>query len=219
MFVGHYSASLVAKAINPKLPLGPLFIAAQLVDIAWAVFVMAGVEKTELVSGFTKTNDFDLVYVPYTHGLTATLGWALLAFLGWRFLVKKGKVVGSALALALVVLSHWFLDLLVHTPDLPLYGTQAKQGFGLWNYPYINLGFEALLFFGALIFYYRATKPLKSEGRWQILVLGVGMFAIQISALVGPRPDSMSEMAMGALGSYLLFAAFAQWFDSKRVAK
>ena len=46
--------------------------------------------------------------------------WALLLALN-LFLIGVG---------ALVVVSHWFVDLLVHIPDLTLYGTPPKLGFG-----------------------------------------------------------------------------------------
>lgn len=216
MFVGHYSASLAMKAADPRIPLGVLFLAAQLVDIAWAILVMTGVEQTYLVPGFTATNDFDLAYVPYTHSLTATVGWAAFAFLAWTAWRAWRDVAGSALLVAFVVLSHWFLDLAVHTPDLPLYGDQLKQGFGLWNYPYINLAVEAGLFFVAMALYYRATHPIAAGGSWQMIFFGLAMFAIQTVALVGPRPETMTETAASALGVYLVFAALAEWFDRKR---
>ncbi len=53
MFVGHYSASLVARRIEPRLPLWVLLLAAQLVDVAWAIILMVGVENLRIVRGFT----------------------------------------------------------------------------------------------------------------------------------------------------------------------
>ena len=42
----------------------------------------------------------------------------------------------AAWILAGAVLSHWFLDLLVHRPDLPLaFGESRKVGFGLCSAP------------------------------------------------------------------------------------
>ena len=37
MFVGHYGPSFAIKAFRPTIPLCLLFIAVQLVDVAWAV--------------------------------------------------------------------------------------------------------------------------------------------------------------------------------------
>ena len=44
MLAGHYSAAFLAKTLEPRLPLWILAIAVQLIDVLWAVFVLAGVE-------------------------------------------------------------------------------------------------------------------------------------------------------------------------------
>ena len=43
MFVGRYAAGFAAKRYDPKLPLWLLFIAVQLLDVAWAPFVLLAV--------------------------------------------------------------------------------------------------------------------------------------------------------------------------------
>lgn len=48
MFVGHYSVSFAAKRVAPSLPLWVLFLAVQLLDVAWSVLVLAGVEKVRI---------------------------------------------------------------------------------------------------------------------------------------------------------------------------
>jgi len=40
---------------------------------------------------------------------------------------------------ALLVVSHWVLDWLVHRPDLPLYPGGPKVGLGLWNHPFAEI--------------------------------------------------------------------------------
>jgi len=64
MFVGHYGPSLLAKSLDKTIPLWLLFIAAQLVDVFWAFFIMLGVEKVRIVPGFRATNALDLHYMP-----------------------------------------------------------------------------------------------------------------------------------------------------------
>ncbi len=213
MFIGHYSASYVAKAIEPRIPLGILFLAAQLVDIVWAGLVLAGVEDTRLVSGFTATNDYQLVYVPYSHSLAATVCWAAVAAGVWLVARRQWR---PALVIAAVVVSHWLLDLLVHTADLPLFGTRYKQGLGLWNYPYLSLGLEAGLLLGGLVFYLRADRPASRGGRSRMWALVAGMIAMQSVALWGDRPSSITRTAIGGLLCYLVFAALAEWFDRDR---
>ncbi|MEL6844787.1 MAG: hypothetical protein AAFP02_16385, partial [Bacteroidota bacterium] len=144
MFVGHYAASLAAKKYAPDASLGWLFIAAQLVDIFFFSFVLMGVERFTIAEGATATNHFHLDYMPFTHSLLSTFLWAALAFGVSRLIWKERKAV--AWAMAAVVASHWFFDLPVHTPDLPLWSDDStKLGFGLWNYRYIAFGLEVLL--------------------------------------------------------------------------
>jgi len=51
VFVGHYAPALVGKAVEPRVPLWMLFVAVQLVDIAWVVLVLLGVERVRIVPG------------------------------------------------------------------------------------------------------------------------------------------------------------------------
>jgi len=86
------------------------------------------------------------------------------------------------------VLSHWFLDLLVHTPDLPLWSdASTKLGFGLWNNAIATYGLEAIL------------------------------LVVNIFKLFGPmQGDSKLVLTIVALSSYFLFAIIAFWLDTKR---
>jgi hypothetical protein len=56
MFVGHYGVSFAAKRAAPMIPLWPLFVAVQLLDVFWAPFVLLGVEKVRIVPGITASN-------------------------------------------------------------------------------------------------------------------------------------------------------------------
>jgi len=47
--------------------------------------------------------------------------------------------------MALAILSHWFADLLVHTPDLPIISGNPKFGFGLWSNKIITFIVEGVL--------------------------------------------------------------------------
>jgi hypothetical protein len=77
VFIGHYGPSFAIKARRPAMPLWLLFIAVQLVDVAWAVLVLLGVEKARIVPGITASNPLDLYYMPYTHSLVAAGLWSV----------------------------------------------------------------------------------------------------------------------------------------------
>jgi hypothetical protein len=209
MFVGHYSAAFALKASQPRLPLWAMFLAVQAVDLGWALLVMAGVEKARVVPGFTAAFPVDLYYMPYTHSLLATAAWAAalgLAWYGWR----RGDGRAAALAVAAAVASHWFLDLLVHAPDLPLYGNQHKLGLGLWNYPLPELLLELVLLLGSAALYARAL-PQHARRAWSLAAV---LSVVQAMHTLGPwlLNDERAVAAM-ALGGYLAFAAAAAWVE------
>ncbi len=54
MFIGHYGVSFVAKRCIPRTSLGSLFLAVQLLDVLFGIFVLAGVEKLRIVPGYTE---------------------------------------------------------------------------------------------------------------------------------------------------------------------
>ena len=134
MFAGHYGVSFAAKSVDKTIPLWVLFIAVQLLDVFWSLFVLLGVEKVRIVPGITASNPLDLYYMPYTHSLVAAVLWSLGAYLAYRLIRRFGASRRAALLVALAVLSHWILDLVVHRPDLPVYDDTLKAGLGLWNY-------------------------------------------------------------------------------------
>jgi hypothetical protein len=206
MFVGHYGVALAANAADPSLPLPALMISTQLLDVAWSSFVLAGIEKVRLKRHFTATNDLDLFYMPYSHGLLSAAAWSVLAGLAVLAFLPGGSLLAAGL-MAGVCLSHWLLDLLVHVRDLPLVGDRFKVGFGLWNYRNLALAIElGVLFAGAAI--YAASLDANSSGMWWFTLTMTGaLAALQIFSVFGPPPKSVKVFAANALAAYLLIAA------------
>jgi len=208
MFIGHYSASFAGKAAEKRLPLWLLFIAVQFIDVLWAIFVLLGVEKVRIVPGFTASNDLDLYYMPYTHSLVGALGWSVVAYAVCQMIPRlRGRRPGLILASA--VFSHWILDLIVHRPDLTLYDSVGKMGFGLWNYRVPEFLLEiALLVAGAVWL----VKKVGLKGRLiaYVCVLAAVQFA---STFLLPQPTSGRAEALTALFFYLLLALIAWWME------
>jgi len=215
MFVGHYGPSFAIKSFRPAIPLWLLFIAVQFVDVLWAVLVLLGVEKVRIVPGITASNPLDLYYMPYTHSLVAAIFWSVAAgVVIW--LLPRVATRTAAIWLGVAVFSHWVLDFLVHRPDLPVYDDTMKIGLGLWNYPAVALSLEAVLLFGGMILYFRATKPVNTLGRVGLPVFGVVMLAIQSYVFFGPPPVSPAAAAVTALAAYVAFAFIAEWLARQR---
>ena len=207
MLIGHYTSSLIAKRIVPEIPLSLLFIAAQFVDIFWTIFVLEGLESFRLIPGFTASNPLDLYFMPYTHSLPAAFAWGLGLAVVLSLLSKRFRTKTTFITIILVVVSHWFLDLLVHVPDLPLWGNEYKQGFGLWHYRELSLALEFCLVLASTYYLSKGRIFLnQAKGLW---ILVSSMAAMQVFGTYGPAPESTTEVAVMALAAFLLFAYLA----------
>lgn len=182
MFVGHFAPALVAAARPRAAGLGTLFIAAQIVDIGFAALLIPGIEAMRIVPGITAMNPMDLYHMPYTHSLLGTLLWAALFGALVGFATRRRA---AALGAGLVVLSHWPLDLIVHIPDLTLFGAPPKLGLGLWNHPLIEMPLEIALTGGALLYY--AARTRAPSGHLRLWVLGGATCADPGDRLVRPE--------------------------------
>ena len=209
MFAGHYGVSFIAKKADPSIPLWVLFLATQWLDIIWAPLVLLGVEKVRIVPGFTATSPLDLYYMPYTHSLVAAVLWSVGVAGAYR--VLRRSEARTSVVVGLVVFSHWVLDLVSHSPDLPIYDNTAKVGLGLWNHPVWSSGIEATLLLGAVAAYIRG----RPTHRTAILIFSVVMLGIQAYLSFGPPLPSPASTAGAALGAYVAFA-FVIWFIADR---
>lgn len=218
MFVGHYAAAFALKGKEKSASLGMLFIATQFVDIFFFPFVLVGIEKLEFVTGFTAVNDFNMYYYPFTHGLLGSLFWSLLVFaLYYFFSQNKSTKVNLAVVMGLGVLSHWFTDLLVHTPDLPLITGDPKFGFGLWNNKAATFGLEAILLLASVYYYQGKTNPIKNVGKYAAWVFALFLVGINyLNLYVLPANHDIVGLTISALFFYFLFAGIAHWVDLKR---
>jgi hypothetical protein len=215
VFVGHYSAAFAA-AVLPKAPkLGTLFVAAQLVDIGFFVFVPMGVEVMRVAPGISAMNPMDLYHLPYTHSLLGAAAWAV--GFGMVLLLATRSRAAASIGAA-VVLSHWFLDLIVHVPDLTLAGAPPKLGFGLWNYPAIEMPLELGLLGAAMWLY--ASRTRATAKPWLLPALGVLLLVFQVINWFGPPPEKVDVGLWGmALFAFAALALFASWVARNRVPR
>lgn len=212
MFIGHYSAAFIAAA-HPKAPnLASLFVGAQLVDFGFFGLALAGVEAMRITPGYTVMNPMDLHSMPYTHSLVGSMVWAagFALIIGLATKNRTGALIGG-----LVVLSHWFLDLLVHSKDLTIAGSPPKLGFGLWNYPAIEMPLEIALTFGALWWFIRSTKA--SANSSALVVMIAVLLTLQAFNWFGPPPQSYNaSMPISALIAFVVMSGIAYWLARGR---
>lgn len=214
MFVGHYAAAMAAKAIEPKAPMWTLAAAAQLVDIGWSSFIIAGVEHAR-VDPALPGSTLVLYDMPWTHSLPAAFAWsvgaAVLVLVLLRLPLWASAIVG------LTVFSHWVLDLVVHRPDLALWPGGEKVGFALWDCPVpeqaVEIGLLAVC--GAI---WTASRKTLGRMAWPAIAFIGFLVALQIAAMLMPPPagEVGAESGVTILIVYLVVAAIAALTDIQR---
>jgi hypothetical protein len=216
MFVGHYSAAFAGKAWELRIPLWVLFVATQLVDFLWSIFVLAGIEKVRIVPGLMEASALDLYYMPFTHSLGGALLWSVAGGVVLNFAVRA-RSLATAVIIGLAVFSHWIEDLIVHRPDLPLLGDGSpKLGLGLWNYFWPELALELILLAVTIHWWLRmeraaeAISERKIIGAWTLFGL---LVIFQCIDKFGPLPASPEMAAVSAFAAYSVLAVAAAWVD------
>jgi hypothetical protein len=180
MFIGHYGLGYIVKKKFTEIPLWLLFASVQLMDLIAFTFVLFGIEKA---SYNPSENPFfrNQLNLPYSHSLLGAIIISIIVFLLFWFIGKKSW----AWILGLCVLSHWFIDLIVHTGDLTLLFTNYKVGFGLWNYPYLTYAIEVtVVIIGWII--------IKKKNLFSYLLLFL-MIASFTGMVFGEEPEMMKQ--------------------------
>jgi len=215
MFIGHYGVAMSAGKAGSSFKLGTAILAAQLLDLLWPLFTIAGIESFSIVPGDTKLTPLRFDHYPYTHSLAGSLVIAFLFGLLYYCIRKKLRL---AIVYAVLVFSHWVLDFITHKPDLAVSFTSThKLGLGLWNHPVAAIFVEGIIFIAGVYIYFSATKPLNTKGKvlpW-ILTGLLGIFYVM--NLAGPAPPSVNAVSYSALLLWA-FVLLGYWTDKNRRA-
>jgi hypothetical protein len=207
VFIGHFAVGFAAKRLVPRTSLGTLVLAAQFIDLLWPTLLLLGIERVVIDPGL-RGAPLDFEHYPVSHSLLGAIGWG--AALGAVFYALTRRP-HDAWIVALLVVSHWVLDLIAHRPDLPLlFAGGPKLGLGLWDRPGVELAVELALFAVCFAAYLR-TASGRAAG-WKPWLLAVLLVAIQIGNAFGPPPPSVAAIAWVGQSQWLLVAA-AYWVD------
>ena len=217
MFIGHFGLAFATKRLAPSVSLGALFLACQLADLLWPTLVMLGIERFAIVPGITKVTPLDFQYYPYSHSLLMLFIWGVLFGLAYRLATASTWRV--VVLLALLVVSHWFLDLVVHRPDLPIGPADGMRlGLGLWNSIAGTMAVEFVLFLAGVWIYLQSTVArdrIGSAGLWALIVF---LAVIEVANVLGPPPASIMSVVWPAQAMWLL-VAWGYWIDSHRAPR
>jgi hypothetical protein len=218
MFLGHYGVAFALKRVEPKVSLGTLFVAVQLADVLWGCFLLIGWEQVRIDPSAGAVAPLEFVHYPISHSLVGSLAWALAAgalYYSWPTR-DTSRHWQAAVLVAVAAASHWFLDVIVHFPDLPLAGDGSPQvGFGVWGNLPLTIALE-LLVFGAGVAVYVIRRSHRHPARPGPLIgLVLLLLALYAASVVGPPPPSETAIAVTDLIGLLALAALAARVDRR----
>ncbi len=218
MFLGHYGVALALKRAEPKLSLGTLFVAVQLPDLLWGIFLLLGWEQARIVPGHTAVTPLEFLNYPISHSLVGALAWSFVAaalYYSWPTRDTSRHWQAAAMV-GLAVFSHYPLDVLMHIPDLPLSGgSSVKLGLGLWNNPVATLIAEALVFGAGLAIYITRRSNRHPVRLSRLLIVVLLLVGVYVASLLGPVPSSMTVVAVSDIVFLVVIAALAAWADRR----
>ena len=135
IYLAHLAVALAAKTKTDRVPVWALVLAAYSNDILKLGFRAIGLENNgssyiDIEQGITITTPANM---PWSHGLFMSVVWSALAAV-IAYLIYRDRRTASIIGL--VVISHWVLDFIVHSPELPLlFNGSPMVGLGLWMTP------------------------------------------------------------------------------------
>ena len=183
-------------------------------DLVSPIFLLLGIEHVRIAPGITKVTPFDFYDYPISHGLFPVLGWSLLV--GLVYFAARRYAAGAWIV-GLGVLSHWFLDWVVHRPDLPLWPGSARYGLGLWNNWAATLILESAVFAGGVWLYLGATRARDRAGTLTLWGFILFLILAWMGALFGGAPPGERSVAWGSLSLWVV-PLWAAWADRHRQA-
>jgi hypothetical protein len=216
MFIGHLAIGFAAKRCAPRSNLGWLLVASEMMDLLFFWFFLLGWERMRIDPGNTAFTPLAFDYYPYSHSLVTTVLWAAsISFLYWAI---TRYLAGSITTFA-VIASHWFLDAIVHRPDLPLYpGDVSLFGFGLWNSVPGTFLVEGVMFLVGTSLYLSMGNARDRIGRYAVMCLIALILILYAGAALGPPPPSPMTVAISGLALAGVLLVWAAWIDQHRMA-
>ena len=180
--VDHAATALLLKRRYPSVPIAPLLLAVQAMELAWVAFNYLGLERTTTERVVRSVADIHLAWMPYSHSVMTALGGAVLAWVGIEFGMGRralGRAVGIGIA------SHLALDLLTHAHDIVLWPGRISPRLGLGLYDAAPMAaFVVEMVYGVVCWWiYRG-------GRWLLALVVLGNLAnLSLFSAAIPGPE------------------------------
>lgn len=218
MGVGHAALALGSTKAAPRLNIGWLVFAASLADFLLGVFAAMGLEQAHVPVDYASRHYLTFTF-PYSHGLVPLSVWgAVLGLLiAWLQRTDRQRIF---MVVALIVLSHYLLDGLVHVAGLPVVGENSPRlGLGLWNHMPLELALETLMtVVGVAIYLQVAGAAASKTSRWGIPIFMTLFCALTRTQLFATTPPQPAQLIPSWIVLPLVLAAIPFALDRKRAA-
>jgi hypothetical protein len=215
MLVGHFAAAFVAKRIESRASLGTYVLAAMLADLAWCLFLLAGIEHVQFKPGSGAANYLAAWDVPWSHSLLMGVVWAALFT---AIYVVGGRDTRAARILFAVIVSHWLLDVVTDW-EMPLApGVRQTFGFRLWTSVPATLVVEGGFWLAGIVLYIRATRAKARTGVFALWVGIAVLTALWYQNITGPPPRDARTAAIGSFVFFSFSVIWAFWMNRLRTS-
>lgn len=216
MFIGHFAVGFAAKKFAPRASLAVLLAAPLLADVLWPPFLLLGWERVRILPGYTRFNPLDLEYYPWSHSLAALLIWATVFALLYHLITHYSP---GTIAIWIGVVSHWVLDWITHSPDMPLYPGGPKVGLGLWNSVAGTMVVEFVTFAVGTCLYLAATRARDRVGRYGFASYVVLLLLLYIGDRFDTSLPTVGQIAWTGIIAVVILIPWAWWFDRHRESR
>lgn len=196
--INHAATALLLRKKESNLPLLPLLISVQLVEILWVLFNYFGWEHFSVSGG-----KLHLDFLPYSHSVLSGIVAASISFLVINYGYGNKKL---AIAFSIGVMSHIVIDMLFHEKDIRLspFSDVPAWGLGIIDYPILNFGIEFL--YGLFCWwYFKGNKALLTV----IIVFNIIDLPIMLAHGAMLKPF---EQFPFLLPSVILFQILITWY-------
>lgn len=182
--IDHAATALLLKRRYPSVPMAPLLLAVQAMELAWVLLNYLGIERTTTEPVVRSVADIHLASMPYSHSVGTALGAALPAWIVIEFGFGR-RLLGRAVGLGIA--SHLVLDLLTHAHDVVLWPGRASPKLGLGLYEAAPFAaFVVELAFGV------ACWRIYRGGRALLALIVVGNLAnLSLLSVAVPGPEAV----------------------------
>jgi hypothetical protein len=206
--INHAATALLVRRGYRDVPLVPILISVQAMELVWIGLNYLGVERTTTEPVVRSIADIHLEFMPYSHSIATMLGAGALSWV-IGILLGKGRL-GAAVGIGIV--SHLVLDLATHDGDIALAPFVDGPKYGTYLYSRLPaVAFLIELGFGVFCWWvYRGKKALLAL----IVAFNLANLSLFFESIPGPEAWFAGRVALLVtviLGQIVVTLAAVWW--------